>query len=72
MFVKRFNFFTTKVQETGHRPRPAALDDLVGSSSDFCVCVPYVCIVYLHKCLKISPKGTNPPYNAFFKLNTTN
>ena len=31
-------------------------------------------MVHLHKCLEISPTGTNPPYNAFYFLteNTAN
>ena len=35
----------------------------------FCTCVPYIHMVHLHKCLEISPTGTNTPYYAsFFKL----
>ena len=44
------------------------LDDLVGSSSAFCACVPYIHMVHLHKCLEISPTGTNSltmPYLHF-------
>ena len=52
--------FTTKVGKTGHIPKPAALDDLVGSLSAFCACVPYICMVHLHKCLEISPTGLIP------------
>ena len=55
-----------KSSKTGHIPKPAALNDLVGSSIAFWMCVPYVCMVHLHKCLGINPTGTNPPYNAFF------
>ena len=29
-------------------------------------CVLYVHTVHLHKCLEISPTGTNPPYNTIF------
>ena len=52
--------------KTGCIPGPAAPDDLVGSLSVICACVLYVCMVCLHKCLEISPTGTNFPYNAFF------
>ena len=64
-FAKSLNF-TTECAKTGGIPRPAALDDLVGSSSAFCVCVLYICTVHSHKCLEMSPTGTNPPYNALF------
>ena len=52
--------------KTGHIPEPAAPDDLVESSSTFYVCMPYVSMVCLHKCLEISPTETNSLYNAFF------
>ena len=67
VFIENLIFYH-KSAKTGHIPKPVALDDLVGSSSAFCACVPYIHMVYLHKCLEISPTGTNPPYNAIFLL----
>ena len=40
--------FNHKVQETGRIPRPVARDNLVGSSSAFCVCV---CAVHTYGAL---------------------
>ena len=63
-----------KSAKTSHIPKLAALDNLVGSSSVFCTCVPYVFMVHLHKCLEIIPTGANPltMLFLFFYLNTTN
>ena len=52
--------FNYKVQETGHIPRPVALDNLLGSSSIFFMCVPYVHMVHLHSAWKLTPQGLIP------------
>ena len=53
-------------------PRSATLDDLVGSSSAFCACVPYICMVFHTSTLEIGPTETNSPSHTIFLLNTTN
>ena len=69
--LTNFYILYHKSAKPGHIPEPAAPDDLVGSLSAFCVCMPYVLMMCLHKCLEISSTGTNSLYNAFFKINKT-
>ena len=57
--LTQFYVLYHKSARTGHIPEPAALNDLVGHQVHFCACIPYVCMVCLHKCLEISPMGTN-------------
>ena len=46
MFVKKMLNLTTSAR-TGHIPKPAALDDLVGHQVHFvCMCHMYVCCAY--------------------------
>ena len=59
------------MQKAGCIPEPSAPDDLVGSSSAFCACVPYIDLVCLHTCMEIIPTGTDSLYNATLFFNKT-
>ena len=74
MFVKSLNVYHESA-ETSHIPRPAALDDLVGSSSAFVhvCCHTYVQYTYT-SAWKLAPEGLIPltMLFLFLYLNTTN